>query len=344
MHLRGNISRLRGAAALMLSALALAAAWPALAAPPDNPGTPPPPPPPAKQVKSRAAEDAKVLDCLPETYLRPDGSVDHAALVAHEKKRVEVINARLGTHLRVTETPHYLVCCDGDTTTTAQFVRWCEALYTSLGGLFGIEAHERVWDGKCMLFLFTRRAKFEECSCTLDKHDSARAGAYFAVEDYGVGHPKLVKICLPLDEREPRRLQELFAHEGTHAFFEFYRKPGRLPLWLHEGLAEYMTTVNNPALGPEKSQKAALAAGDRGDLVRRLFAAQTGQNLKTAEYAAAFSLVDFLIADGKTKFKKFVEGLKDGKPQEESLAAAYGFGLRELEKRWRAWLTAPTGK
>jgi hypothetical protein len=342
MHLRGNISRLHRAAALVLAALALAGRLgdPAMAAP-DHQGAPPPL---SKETKTYAARDEKVLDCLPEQHLRPDGSVDHAALVAHEKKRIEIINARLGTRLRVTETPHYLVCSDSDTPTTAQFVRWSEALYAHLGGLFGIGPHERVWDGKCMLLLFSRRAKFEECSRTLDAHDSTSAGAYFAVEDYGTGHPKLVKICIPVDDREPRRLQELFAHEGAHAFFELYRRPGRLPLWLHEGLAEYMTTVNDPSLKAEKSRKALHAAGDRGELARKLLAAKTGQGLKTAEYAAAFSLVDFLITDSKPKFKKLIDALKDGQPQETSLQVAYGFDLPELEKRWRAWLAAPSAK
>jgi hypothetical protein len=44
--------------------------------------------------------------------------------------------------------------------------------------------------------------------------------------------------------------------------------------------------------------------------------------------------VDFLLTAGKPKFKKFIDLLKDGKPQEEALQEAYGFGLAELERRW----------
>jgi len=339
MYMRRVLSRLPGAAAPAVCALLAAAA---LAAAPDNAAAVQPAP--AKGTEARAARDEKILDRLPENHLRADGSVDHAVLVAHEKKRIETINARFQARLWITETPHYLVCSDADTATTVQFVRWCEALYASLGGLFGIEPRERVWDGKCMLMLFSRRAVFEECSRAIDNHDSARAGAYFAIEDYGAGHPKLVKMSIPLDNKESRHLQELFAHEGTHAFFELYRRPGRLPLWLHEGLAEYMTTVNDASLRPEKVARAGLAAADRATPVPKLLAAKTGQSLKSVEYVVAFSLVDFLIAEDKPKFKKFIDALKDGKPQEEALAAAYGFDLTELEKRWRAWLAAPSPK
>jgi len=76
----------------------------------------------------------------------------------------------------------------------------------------------------------------------LDGNDASRAGAYFAWESRAPTEPQLVHICIPLDTRDPRRLQELFAHEGTHAFFQLYRKVVNLPLWLHEGLA--MVTVD----------------------------------------------------------------------------------------------------
>jgi hypothetical protein len=291
---------------------------------------------PAAHEAASDSQEASILDTLPQKFRKADGSVDQDVLVAHQKKRVDLVNKSLHTRLRVTETPHFLVCSDTDVSVTSQFVKWCEALYANMGGLFGIGATERIWDGKCMLILFARRPKFEEFSNRLDQHDAGKAGAYFAIENYGDKEPALLKICIPMDDKEPRYLQELFAHEGTHAFFEMYRKRGLVPLWLHEGLAEYMTTVNDPSLRGPLVSAAARMAQVAGPPVRRLLAAKPGTNLSLDEYAVAFSMVDFLIVSGKPKFKKFVDLLKDGKDQEAALREAYGWTQRDLEKRWRA--------
>jgi hypothetical protein len=289
---------------------------------------------PAAQKDATPSKEQVILDTLPETYRLPNGSVDHSALVAHEKRRAEAINKTLQAQFKVTETPHYLVLSDTDSGTSARFVKWCEVLYGNLCALFALDSRQRVWDGKCMLILFARRAKFQEFAQRFDHHDAKRAGAYFAVESYGPQEPRLVKILIPMDEKEPHRLQELFAHEGTHAFFELYRSPGHLPLWLHEGLAEYMVTVNDQSLRSARVTEATRIA-KTGRSIRKVFAAKAGDELEWGEYCVSFTLVDFLITSGKPKFKQFIDALKDGQEQEAALTAAYGFSLSELDKQWR---------
>jgi len=234
----------------------------------------------------------------------------------------------------MSETRHYLVFSDADSAVTTRFRDWSEALYESLLRQFGLSERTRVWDGKCVLILFNGRRAFERYAKVFDGHDARRAGAYFAVEDHGPGLPHLVHICFPLDTIDVRRQQELFAHEGTHAFFELYKTPGRLPLWLHEGLAEYMTTVNDRALRAAKWPPAARVAA-RVKPIAPLLAAEAGDDLSLEEYSVAFTLVDFLLAEGRPKFKVFIDALKEGKQQDAALREAYGFGLADLERRWR---------
>ncbi|MBM4018987.1 MAG: hypothetical protein FJ288_11780 [Planctomycetes bacterium] len=290
----------------------------------------------------KAGKDGMEVFLLPPGYRNADGSFNQEAIVAQQKRRLDVINEKLGLKMRMTETPHYLVLCDADAATAAQFVRWSEALYASLCAQFGIDPKERVWDGKCMLLVFRSRAKFVEFARVFDSEHAADAGAFFAWEHYAAGEPECVHIAIPLDERDPKRLQELFAHEGTHAFFQLYRRPVELPLWLHEGLAEYMTVVNDPDLRGPKTAPAVAAARLMMPL-DRLFKAVTGDDLKIQEYSIAFTLVDYLQQAGKTKFKQFVVLLKDGKDQDAALKAAYGFDTEGLARRWRAALAAENG-
>jgi hypothetical protein len=55
-------------------------------------------------------------------------------------------------------------------------------------------------------------------------------------------------------------------------------------------------------------------------------------------YNVSYTLIDFLVAGSKPKFKKFIDGLKAGKPQETALKEAYGWTLPELEQRWRVYV------
>jgi hypothetical protein len=274
---------------------------------------------------------------LPADYRNADGSFNQPAIVALQKKRLEALNERLRAKFRLAETRHYLVVSDADSKMTATFVRWAEALYENLRRQFEIGQNDRVWDGKCVLMVFASRATFTAHGRMFDGCDSSRAGAYFAVEARAADEPQLVHICLPLDTRDPRRLQELFAHEGTHAFFQLYRRSVDLPLWLHEGLAEYMTVVNDATLRPRKVQLAVLAAR-RATPLAGLLERGPYTHLSYPEYSIAYTLVDFLVTAGKVRFKKFIDALKDGKDQKAALQEAYGWTFADLERRWRVYV------
>jgi len=270
---------------------------------------------------------------LPSNYRNADGSFNQQAIVAQQKLRLDEVNKRLMARMRLVETPHYLVFSDADNAMTGLFVKWCEALYSNLCRHFSISPKEKIWDGKCILVVFNSRAMFRQFAKTFDGNDASRAGAFFAWESRPPNEPQLVHICIPLDTRDPKRLQELFAHEGTHAFFQLYRKVVNLPLWLHEGLAEFMTIVNDKSLMSKKQEWSIRMAEGRNP-IRPILEVPAGQGFAYPAYSVSYTLVDFLLTASRSKFKKFIDLLKDGKPQEEALQESYGFGLVELERRW----------
>jgi hypothetical protein len=298
----------------------------------------PPPPPTEERVSSLTPEGVRLYR-LPEDWRTPSGGINQKAIVEHQKKRIEAINNALGLELQMAETDHYLIFSNASPTVSRNFRKWCEALYRNLTKQFTLSPSERVWDGKCILILFRCRRQFESYARRFDGMMAAsRAGAYFGIEDHGEGMPNLTHICIPMDTEDPRRLQELFAHEGTHAFFELYKTQGRLPLWLHEGLAEFMTTVNDRELRPAKWGPAA-RVGRSGRSIRNMFHRPMDGMLSITEYRVALTVVDFLLETGRKKFKRFVDALKDGVPQEKALKDAYGWSLGEMETRWRIHVT-----
>ncbi|MBM3957684.1 MAG: hypothetical protein FJ313_06490 [Gemmatimonadetes bacterium] len=293
--------------------------------------------PPPTRVPTRGESAKPEAFRLPPDYKNADGSFNQEALVAQQRKRLEPINEKLLGKFEMAETAHYLIVSDADPQISQTFVKWAEALYSNLCSQFGIDPKERVWDGKCMLLLFSTRRKFQQYSLEFDGHDAGMAGAYFAWEANSAREPQLVHICIPLDEKDPRRLQDLFAHEGTHAFFQLYKRPVDLPLWLHEGLAEYMTVVNDPGLRPQKAGYA-LQVASSGASIERVLRSTTGMPLSIMDYSVSYTLVDCLVKAGKPKFKQYIALLKEGKDQVTALKTAYGCDLFGLEQRWRAWM------
>jgi hypothetical protein len=280
---------------------------------------------------------------LPENFKTSNGSFNEVSLIAQQKKRLDFMNEKLSAKFKLTETTHYLIFSDAAPNITSTFVKMSEALYANLRKQFAIGEGERIWDGKCILLLFGSRDVFLKYSKTFDGHDAASAGAYFAWECNDPKLPQLVHICIPTDKGSPRRLQELFAHEGTHAFFQLYKRPANkepvmLPLWLHEGLAEYMTVVNDPQLKPKKQAWAIYFARTGAD-VHEVLDCPVGSGFKWPAYNVSYTLVDYLLSGvgWNVKFKKFVELLKADKGQDEALKEAYGFGIAELQERWRAY-------
>ena len=198
------------------------------------------------------------MECflLPTDWRNADGSINEAAIVVQEKKRLDVFNKELKVTMQMKETPHYLLFSCAPDKETQLFTTWCENLYSNLCRQFEITASEHLWNGKCLLLLFQTKDQYKAYAKTFDRvpNNIDKTSGYFLWECREVPGtdsktlPQLVHICIPVEKRIPQDLQSVFAHEATHAFFEMYRKPGRLPLWLHEGVAVYMEVVNEPLM------------------------------------------------------------------------------------------------
>ena len=142
------------------------------------------------------------------------------------------------------------------------------------------------------------------------------------------------------------------AHELTHVLIghRTFSCLVSLPTWLNEGIAVYGEG------GPDQVSVDRLSAAIKSDTLISLHAlsGNFSEDPRKADlsYAQSYSVVNFLIGSfGETKLLKLFDNLQSGMKLEDSLNAAYGFGLDGLEDRWRAALggtphqnagTAPT--
>jgi len=109
-----------------------------------------------------------------------------------------------------------------------------------------------------------------------------------------------------------------------------------LPRWLDEGLAMYAEGEM-----PEDNQRA-LDQGVKDDalLSVRSMTSYSGQASQVdLFYGQAYSIVDFLLQEyGRDKLHELLAVFAKGSRQEDALQQVYGYGLDELDTRWRASL------
>jgi len=161
--------------------------------------------------------------------------------------------------------------------------------------------------------------------------------------------------------------ESLLPHEMAHLIFrDFVRFKGEIPLWLDEGVAQWMEMSKRPQIKKVAKkyfqENALLCIEDMMRLdIRNLKYEQaiyirptrtkdgkdailflSAQLLINTYYIQSVSLVGFLIEKyGSTAFADFCRELRDGKNVEEALRSTYPAHIRnlqEFEDRWREYV------
>jgi hypothetical protein len=140
-------------------------------------------------------------------------------------------------------------------------------------------------------------------------------------------------------------------HETAHGFTARYRTNRSPPNWLNEGISEWVANlvVGPPAGIGRKVVAAAQRMQQSGSLGGDYF---TAGHIAAWQYGAAASMVDYLVHYDPTStrhtstsksrhvkpenlpFRKFIDGIKDGEPWEDSLKKAYGMTPTELARNY----------
>lgn len=109
-----------------------------------------------------------------------------------------------------------------------------------------------------------------------------------------------------------------------------------LPRWLDEGLAMYAEGELPP--GNRRALEEAIRADEL--LSVRSMTSYSGQASQVdLFYGEVYSLIEFMLREyGRDKMHELLAAFAEGARQEEALQQVYGFGLAELDDRWRASL------
>ena len=212
----------------------------------------------------------------------------------------------------------------------------CEKAYAKFRRKFHVSESTPVWRGKCHVYLFADRGQFVRFAALVHKTPKGvSSGGYTRIRNPDP------EIALFLHQNNHILLQQTLVHEMTHVFLQLFHKRARLPMWLHEGCAQFFEFQHHPEksrLDDSKRLIKALVARNRHRPLAQFWTLDFAPTDRAA-YAQAWSLVDFLINATTTSSKrtsKFILLLKNGRSQTDALAVAFGVDLARLEAVWKA--------
>jgi hypothetical protein len=275
----------------------------------------------ARQLaESRARMQARGVEPWPEL-----SAEEHAAQVAE----LEVFVARIKEAFPAVvtaQTHEFIVASDIPPEQLAPFIAKLDAMHDFLCDLYGIPRGEPVWKGKCLVVAFLREEDFAAFESRF-MHVEARGA-------HGLCHQRSDGRVLMACHRgaDASAFAHMLVHETSHGFNHRWLSPQPLPNWLNEGIAEWVGTqvVPNCRQVPLKEARAAEFMKAGGSVGPGFFTDGPDHHIEAVQYGIASSLVRMMVARDRKKFARFVQGIKEGLPVEESLEASYGGSLAEL--------------
>ncbi len=295
--------------------------------------------------EQQTAEDVRRALAGPDEVPPALSPAETAALLARQRGLAEVASEAVGHPVQLLEDDHFIFLSDLSQGQRRQVMGSLQALYRHLDRIFlASRNQERMWDGKLVVVVLARRADYLKYALKLHEQPSAVfAGGYFHPEPDAVSGGLTASVVVPLPEEEDSlgRLQPVLVHETTHAFLYFWKRPGRTPLWLHEGTAVHMQAMADTDDPQVKAlRQVARTLAGRGEGYPILFATEglmPRGGADTEGYAQALAMTEMMLAADSKRYVRFVRLMKEGQPQKEALVQAYGWGYDALEKNWRRY-------
>ncbi len=161
----------------------------------------------------------------------------------------------------------------------------------------------------------------------------------------GASYPELGLILAVLPDGDRAEVGRVVPHEVSHqVLHQATKNPFNWPPpWLDEGLAVY-----NQAGGNETFPAMVTTAEADGRLpsLRALNSAFPYDPAETRlAYAASFDVVGFVIEEfGEEKMDALIDVYREGVSHEDAVQRALGISLDDLDRRWKASISARTAK
>ncbi len=250
--------------------------------------------------------------------------------ITRQKQYLEDIKAKFPRTIYY-ESEHFYYLTDAPKPIALECMKYLEAMYTRLCEVFEFKKDARVWTGKCIVCAFAYQQDFlrfeqEFFSESAHQFTGATGLAHLSSD----GNVLISLFYGDISKMENRwKFIGTLVHETTHGFLHRYRARQRIPLWVNEGIADFMVSVivpadRQPALKQQSALKQMRQFGSVGGLMT------TDGPLEAWQYGVASGLVGFMLKYDSHAFKTYLDDMKDGKEWTEALKEHYKCTPEEL--------------
>ena len=251
--------------------------------------------------------------------------------VEEQRSRRAAVEKALGTTVTTLETDHFVIHTTFPRPDHKLLMKLCEKLYAGFDGIFEMTKNgDRMWDGKCVMYFFGERRDFVKFAQEVHGFPGQVGDGYFR------SRGNQCEVVIPnLRGLEP--FKETMVHEGAHAFLHFYREPGRVPTWVHEGVAQYFQFEEFPKSPMLRAVKHTLSEDVKAGRILKLKNLAASRRPAAGDYegyAYAYSYISYMIYKKPKQFKAFIGGLKRGLEAEEALKEAYEWDFDAMQESW----------
>lgn len=227
--------------------------------------------------------------------------------------------------MHLVETQHFLIFSAWEKNQDKGMSDAIENMYKALCKQFDVDVKDQYWAGKLPIYVMATKKQFASFTNDIDHVKRPDSAGYCGGSSSGFTYIVANEIT-KLDW-----FYELIIHESTHAFLNRYKTNKLPPVWVHEGLAEYMAA----ALVPNSVARERFASATRIAISQKKDVSAIFKGVKGAfEYGIAQSVTRYLILKDTKAYLKFIDLLKEGKSDDDALQEAYKLTKEQLVAEW----------
>ena len=258
-----------------------------------------------------------------DRYWEPLTEDDHKKFMKKHRLFLKKTETELPhIQFRLVETNYFLFFTNLPANEVDGYITYLDAMYREMCKAFGLSPDKNIWCGKCVVVAFGRRQDFLLFESKLmDTFDTADVQGL--CHQFGDG-----TVIFAGYKGDNDFFGHVLVHETSHGFVHRYMTTARAPSWLNEGMADWLANVivKGDKIPTRQRQSALLVKQENG-----WGSFLSAERIDGKHYGAASVLVEILVAlDKGSQFKRFFDGIKEGKPADESLKDSFGISYQDL--------------
>lgn len=223
------------------------------------------------------------------------------------------------------ETTYFVFFTDVPVAQVGTYIANLDKMYEQLCLLFGVPSGTNLWLGKCPIICFLHAEAYQQFETQRMSNPNSQGSA-------GLNHQwsdgRVVVTCRRGDD--PQYLGVVLVHETAHGFLHRIRSSGSIPLWMNEGISDWIAAVVIPQSNHINSRmtEALLVMRQTGTLGGN-FMSEHGR-LDGWQYGVAATMTQWMLSHDSTAYRGLIMAIKEGYPWQEALELTYGLTPEQL--------------